>query len=126
MRCMRCPIGYCKAICMVLVRWSLAISPRLCSGQSVAEWLEGIPSGRHQACFPSSLAINRLRESFQSREIDTCGCDRAIPNQLRRLWPRLSDFRHLLLNHRHGLRSQVPLMDVLPDATEPDHPEVQD
>ena len=66
------------------------------------------------------VGIDRTAEAI------TTGCDRAIPNELRRLWPRLSDVRHLLLNHRHGLSSQVPLMDVLPDATEPNHPEVQD
>jgi len=42
MRFEMCPIGYCKAICMVLARWSLAISPRFRSGQCVAEWLEGV------------------------------------------------------------------------------------
>ena len=54
------------------------------------------------------------------------GCDRAIPKELRCLLPRLTNVRPLLLSHRHGLRSQVLLMDVLPDATKPDHPEVED
>src|SRR5215813_12185116 len=54
------------------------------------------------------------------------GCDRAIPNELRSLLPGLRNLRLLLLSHRHGLRSQVPLMDVLPNATQPDHPKVQD
>jgi hypothetical protein len=54
------------------------------------------------------------------------GCDRAIPNELCSLLPGLCNLRPLLLSHRHGLRSHVPLMDVLPNATKPDHPKVQD
>src|SRR5262249_13974926 len=61
-----------------------------------------------------------------SREALCGGCDRAIPNELRSLLPGLRNLRLLLLSHRHGLRSQVPLMDVLPNATQPDHPKVQD
>src|SRR6266446_4821671 len=82
---------------------------------------------RRWSCVTSWASIRSGWPSTTSTAVAShLGCDRAIPNELRRLWPRLSDFRHLLLNHRHGLSSQVPLMDVLPDATEPDHPEVQD
>jgi hypothetical protein len=84
------------------------------------------PAGSHgRIVLWNSLWIAH-REHAVPTVLSWKGCDRAIPNELRRLWPRLSDFRHLLLHHRPGLRSQVPLMDVLPDATEPHHPEVQD
>ena len=72
--------------------------------------------GRFHAVSPAAIELHCTLD----------GCDRAIPNELRRLWPRLRDFRHLLLNHRHRLRRQVPLMDGLPDPTEPEHSQVQD
>ena len=65
-------------------------------------------------------------EAQQRRAPTPYGCDRAIPNELRSLLPGLRNLRPLLLSHRHGLRSQVPLMGVLPNATKPDHPQVQD
>jgi hypothetical protein len=69
---------------------------------------------------------NTSRENREVPCLPGRGCDRSTPNELRCQLPRLSNFRHLLLSHRHRLRSQVPLMDVLPDATEPNYPEVQD
>lgn len=70
------------------------------------------------------LVSGRLLQS-RGAIIPGLGCDRAIPNELRRLLPRFN-LRSLLLSHKHGWRSQVPLMDVLPNVTKPDHPQVQD
>ena len=44
------------------------------------------------------------------------GCDRSTPN-LRRLLPTLIAFGHIRLGDGHRLRSQVPLMDIMPDTT---------
>ena len=45
------------------------------------------------------------------------GCDRSTPNKLRRLLPTSSAFRLVHLDYGHRFRSQVALMDVLPDTT---------
>ena len=45
------------------------------------------------------------------------GCDRSTPKELRRLLPTLSTLRYIYLGGWHGFRSQVPLMNVLPDTT---------
>ena len=71
-------------------------------------------------------AIVREKVFWYERLWSGHGCDRAIPHELRSLLPGLRNLRPLLLSHRHGLRSPVPLMDVLPNATKPDHPPVQD
>lgn len=54
------------------------------------------------------------------------GCDRSTPNKLRRLLPTSSALRLVHLDDGQRLRSQVALMDVLPDTTEPEHAESQD
>ena len=54
------------------------------------------------------------------------GCDRAIPNERRSRLPGLHNLRLLLLRPRHGLSSSVPLLDVLPNAPQPERPQGQE
>ena len=52
-----------------------------------------------------SLGLLTLASMFPKDYTLRLGCDRSTPNELCRLLPRLSAFRHLFLGHRHGLRS---------------------
>jgi hypothetical protein len=78
-----------------------------------------------QAPLPAVVSRSHLTWSLAELGGFAEGCDRAIPNALRSLLPGVN-LRPLLVSHRHGLRRQVPLMDVLPNTTKPDHPKVQD
>jgi site-specific DNA recombinase len=54
------------------------------------------------------------------------GCDRSIPKALCRQLPMLRAFGRVHVSDGHGLCRQVPLVDLIPDTTQPDHPQVHD
>jgi hypothetical protein len=59
------------------------------------------------------------------RVVDFYGCNRSLPKSLCRQLSILRAFSRSQLNDGHRLGCQVPLMDLLPDSTQLDHPQVQ-
>jgi hypothetical protein len=54
------------------------------------------------------------------------GCDRSIPQALCRQLPMLSAFGHVHVSDGHWFCRQVPLVDLIPPLTQPEHPQVQE
>ena len=53
------------------------------------------------------------------------GCNRSLPKALCRQLFILRAFSRFQMDDRHRLGRQVPPMDLLPDSTQLDHPQVQ-
>jgi hypothetical protein len=57
--------------------------------------------------------------------LDLNGCNRSLPKALCRQLFILRAFSRFQMDDRHRLGRQVPPMDLLPDSTQLDHPQVQ-
>lgn len=56
--------------------------------------------------------------------LDVLGCDRSIPNALCQQLLMLRDLSRVDTRDRNRFRGQIPLMDLMPDVAQLNHPEV--